>query len=66
MAETRGINVVAHDLERIADVAPQFDAIASCDVIEHVSSPFEFVRTPEGRVGWIRVNGRIARRDLPA
>ena len=44
MAETRGINVVAHDLERIADVARLFDAIVSCDVIEHVSCPFEFVR----------------------
>jgi len=32
----------------------------------YVGSPFEFVRTPEGRVGWIRVNGRIARRDPPA
>lgn len=26
-------------------------------------SPFEFVRAPGGGVGWIRVNGRIARKD---
>lgn len=32
----------------------------------YVGSPFEFVRTPEGRVGWIRVNGRIARLDRQA
>jgi CubicO group peptidase (beta-lactamase class C family) len=25
-------------------------------------SPFEFVRTPSGQVGWIRINGRVARK----
>jgi CubicO group peptidase (beta-lactamase class C family) len=29
----------------------------------YLGSPFEFVRTADGRVGWIRVNGRIAKRD---
>lgn len=32
----------------------------------YVGSPFEFVRAPDGAVGWIRVNGRIARRDRPS
>ena len=29
----------------------------------YTGSPYEFVREPGGRVGWIRVNGRIAKRD---
>ncbi len=29
----------------------------------YVGTPYEFIRTPEGRVGWIRINGRIARKD---
>ena len=29
----------------------------------YVGTPYEFVRTPEGRVGWIRSNGRIARKE---
>jgi len=29
----------------------------------YVGSPYEFIRTPAGEVGWIRVNGRVARMD---
>jgi hypothetical protein len=29
----------------------------------YVGSPYEFIRRPDGSVGWIRVNGRIARRQ---
>jgi hypothetical protein len=29
----------------------------------YVGQPYEFVRTADGSVGWIRVNGRVARRD---
>ncbi len=29
----------------------------------YVGTPYEFIRTPTGRVGWIRMNGRIARKD---
>jgi hypothetical protein len=25
--------------------------------------PYEFVRTASGQVGWIRVNGRVAKKD---
>ena len=32
----------------------------------YTGSPYEFVREADGRVGWIRVNGRIARRDRAA
>ena len=29
----------------------------------YLGRPFEFVRTADGRIGWIRVDGRIAKRD---
>jgi CubicO group peptidase (beta-lactamase class C family) len=29
----------------------------------YVGTPYEFIRTPAGKVGWIRVNGRVARKD---
>ena len=29
----------------------------------YIGTPYEFVRGSNGRVGWIRVNGRIARKD---
>jgi hypothetical protein len=29
----------------------------------YTGSPYEFIRAADGRVGWIRVNGRIAKRD---
>ena len=32
----------------------------------YTGSPYEFVRTSDGSVGWIRVNGRIAKRDRTA
>ena len=37
--------------------------IAYATAGSYVGSPFEFVRAPEGAIGWIRVNGRIARKD---
>ena len=32
----------------------------------YTGSPYEFIRDADGRVGWIRVNGRIARKDRSA
>ena len=32
----------------------------------YTGSPYEFIRAADGRVGWIRVNGRIAKRDRTA
>jgi CubicO group peptidase (beta-lactamase class C family) len=29
----------------------------------YVGTPYEFVRTPTGKIGWIRVQGRVARKD---
>jgi CubicO group peptidase (beta-lactamase class C family) len=29
----------------------------------YVGTPYEFVRTPDRKVGWIRINGRVARKD---
>lgn len=37
--------------------------VAYATLGSYVGSPYEFIRGPDGRVGWIRVNGRIARRD---
>ena len=31
----------------------------------YTGSPYEFVRTENGSVGWIRVNGRVARKSGP-
>ena len=31
----------------------------------YTGSPYQFIREADGRVGWIRVNGRIAKRDRP-
>ena len=30
---------------------------------EHRGNPVEFIRNPDGTVGWVRVVGRIARKD---
>jgi 2-polyprenyl-3-methyl-5-hydroxy-6-metoxy-1,4-benzoquinol methylase len=44
LAARRGINIVCHDLSELVALSRNFDAVVSCDVIEHVANPFEFVR----------------------
>ena len=29
----------------------------------YVGTPYEFIRTPAGKVGWVRNNGRVARKE---
>jgi hypothetical protein len=29
----------------------------------YVGTPYEFIRTPAGKVGWIRVQGRVAKKE---
>jgi len=44
LAETRGIRIVAHDLDEVAQLPRLFDAVVSCDVIEHLANPLEFMQ----------------------
>ncbi|HET8610927.1 MAG TPA: methyltransferase domain-containing protein [Burkholderiales bacterium] len=44
LATQRGINVIARDIGDLTALPRVFDAVLSCDVIEHVANPLEFVR----------------------
>lgn len=44
IAETRGIHIVAHDMDEVAQLPRTFDAVVSCDVIEHLANPLEFMQ----------------------
>jgi CubicO group peptidase (beta-lactamase class C family) len=37
--------------------------IAYATAGSYVGSPYEFIRTADGRIGWIRVNGRMAKKE---
>jgi len=37
--------------------------VAYAETGAYLGSPYEFIRASDGKVGWIRVNGRIARKD---
>ena len=43
IAETRGIRIIANDLDDMPS-AQTFDAVIACDVIEHMTDPLEFLR----------------------
>ncbi len=45
IAQSRGIAIIAQDLEQAATLPRLFDAVVACDVIEHVADPLEFMRT---------------------
>jgi len=44
MAEARGVHIVTHDLADVAQLPRVFDAVVSCDVIEHVVNPLELMQ----------------------
>ncbi|MGH8599989.1 MAG: class I SAM-dependent methyltransferase [Burkholderiales bacterium] len=44
LAAQRGINVVCQDIGELVALSRNFDAVVSCDVIEHVANPCEFLR----------------------
>jgi CubicO group peptidase (beta-lactamase class C family) len=37
--------------------------IAYATTGSYTGMPFEFIRTPDGNIGWIRINGRIAKKE---
>ena len=45
IAESRGIRILAGDIADVAQLPYLFDAVISCDVIEHVVNPLEFMHT---------------------
>jgi CubicO group peptidase (beta-lactamase class C family) len=59
--------VVRHEDGRLiiggATVAFYGPDVAYATAGAYVGSPYEFIRTSDGKVGWVRVNGRIARKE---
>jgi SAM-dependent methyltransferase len=43
-AEGRGVKLIGSDLQAVTDSAVGFDAVVSCDVIEHLADPVDFLR----------------------
>jgi len=56
IAEKRGVHIVAHDLEDVAQLPSTFGAVVSCDVIEHVLNPLAFMRLLLAKTG---INGLV-------
>lgn len=43
-AEGRGLKMIGSDLQAVTNLAVRFDAVVSCDVIEHLADPVDFLR----------------------
>lgn len=44
IADSRGVRIIAHDLDDIEQSGQTFDAVIACDVIEHTVNPLDFLR----------------------
>jgi len=42
-AEGRGLKLIGNDLQAVTNLTAGFDAVVSCDVIEHIADPVDFL-----------------------
>jgi|ERR1700731_3151681 2-polyprenyl-3-methyl-5-hydroxy-6-metoxy-1,4-benzoquinol methylase len=44
VAEGRGLKIIGRDIQAVPTLTAGFDAVVSCDVIEHIADPVDFLR----------------------